>query len=334
MIPTTKTLWKTMCIVRDAIVENGGFVFGGFVRDMIIHDHNAIKYYDELANEAKAGAFYADKKVLPETWDRTLIPKDIDMVIDTKNYEKFKKQLKSSRLSIRILKVIEGEDYQNNFTVPYGNTVNHYVAIVELDTSHLFSELNKLPIDTRMIKEAILEKLEKPTVKLDMLITSLSVDDPFFGRLDFECNGLYLSKNGICLAEQLCERPDYLRRQNKIQQIIEDIKNKKAIFLQTTAGGGSRCVKLYNKAWTICDKTMTTIKDSKYEGHCIICHGELPETHIKLNCCDGRYHAKCLENYMDHKEGEVNECILCKSDVELTSEHQRILACMNIYGYV
>jgi hypothetical protein len=333
MIPTTKTLWKTMCIIRDSILENNGFIFGGFVRDMILHDHNAINYY-ETANDATASIFYDDKNVIPETWDRTLIPTDIDIVIDTENFEKLKMNLRTQRLRVKVQKIIHGEDYQVGFEIPHGNTVTHYIATVELDTSTLFRELKKLPVDTRIIQETIIEKMQKPCIKIDILMTSLPVEDPFFGLLDYECNGLYLSKSGICLAKQLIERPDYFKRQLKIQQVIEDIIHKKAVFLRTTAGEGTRCVKLYNKGWKICDKTITTVKDATYEGHCIICHGDLPENHMKLNCCDCRYHAKCLENYIDHKDGEVDECILCKSQVNLTNEHQRLLSCMAIYGFV
>lgn len=331
MRATTRTIWKTMCIIRDEILNHNGLIFGGFVRDMIIHDYNATLFYDRYSDKKEAAINYADKSIHPDTWDRTLIPRDIDCVIDREQFDKFHKILKKLRLKLTVKKTISPTDYLDNFLTIPGNTVSQHLCIIEIDNSYWKRELSYLPLETHALEQMLMQKMEYVCIKMDCMVTEKPVTSPFLGSLDFVCNGLYLSKHGFGVSQDLCSHKDHLGRFNIIHDIVEDIKIKRAVFLQTSAGCGSRTAKLFNRGWKIEDDDITTM-DEEYEGHCIMCHDSVPRRHFKLKCCDCRYHAKCLERHLDFKNGTVKECVMCKCPCDLNTHHQRLFACVDVFG--
>jgi hypothetical protein len=329
MYVTTKTTWKVMTVLREAILSCDGMIFGGYVRDMILHDHYAQKFYKEINNTDIASVRYADATCSPDTWDRTLVPSDIDCVIDTINFEKFKQIVKNKRLKMKMVATKDPLEYNPDFDTSQSSTVVHHVVEISLNKDRVIKELKSLQVDTRVIRDFFHLKIEDPCIKMDILVTEKPVDHPFFGVADFECNTLYLTKHGFGLSPEICPQKDILTKKLEIDRIMDDIINHRAKFMRTSHG--SRCVKLFRKGWTVYDRFLTSIKDKNYDGYCIICHDELPETHFKMNCCDARYHSKCLGKFLDNQNGTIQQCPLCKNHCVIGEEHERLLACIDIY---
>lgn len=51
-------------LVVELICENGGYIYGGAVRDMILHDYHAYKFYDaNFKNLKKSRELLEQKKI-------------------------------------------------------------------------------------------------------------------------------------------------------------------------------------------------------------------------------------------------------------------------------
>ena len=90
-----------LCCMRDIVIKCEGIIFGGYVRDMIIHDHYSQTYYNE--SKQLSDASYNNPKVHPESWPmRTFMSDEMDIFLMPEKYKEFKA-------------MIEKQDYQNSF---------------------------------------------------------------------------------------------------------------------------------------------------------------------------------------------------------------------------
>jgi hypothetical protein len=88
-----KNAWKMMSVLKKLILEQNGMIFGGFVRDSIIHDHFAQLYYKHcLSNDIEYDvkhSQYSNPLFVPTTADRLIVPSDIDCFMTEAEYVKF-----------------------------------------------------------------------------------------------------------------------------------------------------------------------------------------------------------------------------------------------------
>jgi hypothetical protein len=323
-----RDIWKVMSKIKKVILRNDGMIFGGFVRDSILHDHYAQLFYAEYAkmNEDQDDILmdlntrYGDRTFLPETWERTTLPNDIDMYISEDNLENFYKDLKDNRMSIRKVFSRNPRNYMPNFD-SNDETILHHRIYVRPDLKPVFNELSKFPVDMTAVATALIN-VHTPKIKIDIISSRGKVTEPFFGVIDFECNALYLTKHGINVSERLCfDSNDFLEKSRVMTRVIDEIIKKRTQFINPV---NFRAAKLFNRGWCLYDEFITTIKDSAYEGHCIICHDELPEHHVKAQCCDCRFHPHCLvDNIMISNTN--NNCIMCKTACYLRPKHVALL---------
>ena len=85
--------------IMNVIIQHGGAVFGGAVRDVILHSYHAAQFYEKYDP-----LLYNDPKVAPELRERFLVPKDIDFMLKIENVESFMKTLYQIGCYIKILK--------------------------------------------------------------------------------------------------------------------------------------------------------------------------------------------------------------------------------------
>jgi hypothetical protein len=321
-----KQTWIMMSVLRDKILKHDGMIFGGYVRDMILHDHNAMKFYKETQNDYGAHKMYSDTSYHPETAERTLIPNDIDCMFDITAFAAFKNELKNSRFTWKTVRVINPTQYFSEVTYDTTSSIQMHRLILKHDSSHLLKECKLLAGDMTTLRTLIQSHIIlQPKIYMDILVTSTPFETPFISKLNFECNALYLTKHGLHVAPEICVN-NPLHQQLKIQEIIQDIIAHKAVLRNIKISHDS--TKLLKRGWTICDRSLSTIRDTQYDGHCIICHDELPELHMKLTCCDARYHMQCLMKCIDttvENKGFMNECILCKTPCCITRKHARLV---------
>jgi hypothetical protein len=130
---------------------------------------------------------------------------------------------------------------------------------------------------------------------------------------NFECFSLLLSRQGIALSPQVPIPNTTYGKLDTINRIIDDIKNKRTRpSLDTGCKMDAMTKRLLADGWTIFDEIMTTITEMTcVDDVCIMCHEQLPNQHIKLHCCNGRYHAKCLIECINN--GFDEQCIICRN---------------------
>jgi hypothetical protein len=188
----------------------------------------------------------------------------------------------------------------------------------------LDEEIRRLPLNMSVIKETLLTfKENMPSIKLDMITSQQKIIEPFFTNIDFDCNALYITKYGISVSTKLYygKQYDLYDKHKALNELVKDIILKKTKFHNPPA---FRTKKLLKNNWTIYDSYITTIVDNEYEGYCIVCHDTLPALHIKSQCCDCRFHPKCLIKIIE-KSMYDKKCIMCKKDCWLENKHITLL---------
>ena len=323
--------WKAKRTVMKEIIQCGGTIFGGAVRDWYIHDHYAEKYYKTIENMHHEDiGDYMDSSFLPEFKHRTVIPNDIDATIHISEWENVKKALckqnfrlvtKFDRLAVEYIPNI----YDRCKTMRHRRceitVIPDYISTCGLRKclpGVLLEEMKDLAIE---FEEKIKQRFSQNIVfTLDLMIVTEPREkhtiQPPFGPLDFECNGLLANSNGLVLSNELHWQGGPMGYDRKYKQVTEDILNMKAVIARRIEGFDYRFKKMMSKGWTIDGfQTLSYIQDPAYDGYCIICHDETKEKHYKMKCCDARFHLKCAIKAYTFGENSVcakNKCIMCK----------------------
>lgn len=71
-----KLLYTLMKEIASELVAQGGIIFGGYVRDMMIHDHYTALFYEKYEGTRDAMK-YSDLTFDPETTARLLVPRTL-----------------------------------------------------------------------------------------------------------------------------------------------------------------------------------------------------------------------------------------------------------------
>jgi hypothetical protein len=316
--------WKLMSKIRDIILDNNGMIFGGYVRDMIIHDYFATQFYDEVEDNDDRVHRYADPTFSPETFDRTCVPYDIDFFIHEDDFEQFKDDVEEQSFKMHVKFVRDPRDYFFNFDITSNTTLRHRRVYISPNLFKIEEEIRKIPINMSILKDAVANmKRNLPSIKLDIITSGVKVLEPFFSPIDFDCNALYMTKHGMSVSSKLVydRKYDFLEKNRILNEIIENITEKRTEFRSPPA---FRSKKLLDKGWTIFDSSITTIIDDSYEGYCIICHDQLKGLHIKSQCCDCRFHAECLVKTIQQSKDNT-KCIMCKKYCDFGPRHIELL---------
>lgn len=315
-----------MTNVRDIILKNDGMIFGGFVRDSIIHDHFATEFYDSiefLEDYLEARAKYSDPSFIPHTKDRMLIPTDIDCIMTRSQRDLVLKAFKRKQLKWKQLFVRSPSEYFHGFDGP--SDMEHVRYRVKVDFSRLRETLQRLPISVDV--HSIVTPLEEENVEIiiDMLLTNEMPDDPFCTRIDFECNALFMTKHAISVSSRLVEAKDIYKRNKMTQSIITDIIQRRAVLRRNSVMSLTdliRANKMFGKGWQITNLKFQTVKDDTIDEMCIICHCNVTPNHFKMTCCNSRFHAKCLRelinSQLNSEDFNNDSCPMCRGYASFT----------------
>ena len=115
---------------------------------------------------------------------------------------------------------------------------------------------------------------------------------PPFHAIDFECNGLILTRaHGLQLCAAL-RGPDPFAAPAHLNKVLSDVHARRAVAVN---GGASplRGARLTRRGFTLHGRAIEQAR-GPYEGHCLMCHDAVPALHWKMKCCDARYHGVCL----------------------------------------
>lgn len=331
----SKNTWNVMKVLKQCIIDNNGIIFGGFVRDSIIHDHFSSAYYEKNAelsiSDEEAQQLYANMLYMPETLGRLVIPHDIDCFMVENDYNMFINGLKDNRLTCKAVFDRTASEYINGFEKVGDDSLRHRRITVQVDVNHVLKELYALPIkfDRQPFEQQLFQVMPPPIV-VDVITSKHVRHDPYLTDVDFECNSLYITRHGLSICPTLSKGLSEYDKWIEINRIISDIISKVAIYMHpngTNQSIAKRVDNLIERGWTIDDylKSITSVSDGSYEGHCIICHESVPGVHFKLTCCDARYHGHCLKRVLELEHSPFKqECIMCKAPLPIRPSHSQL----------
>lgn len=159
--------YNIMCELQGIVLELGGCIFGGYVRDMLIHDYYAKKFYKTFDSDNYSVEGFDEK-----TKGRLVIPQDMDCFFE--GYEEIS----------RLCDALEG------FDACFGNHSSY----------EIFPGVKKQTISVSVFGTEFFG-LKSVEVKMDLLFSENGFSKPPFGKLDMLCNALILTKEGIKLSD-------------------------------------------------------------------------------------------------------------------------------------
>ncbi len=291
----TAKQWKFVSVISETILSSDGIIFGEFVRDVV--------YYEHIRNTV-------DSNQLPAA------PTKITGAMEAETVVSFLQNCRFAYMKVE----------EEHAVVPFGG--EHADCIirrfkVSLDDAYWRQAASRFPVpmDTRFLEEST--KLF-PAITVELRMTGNLELGPFIHTLDFECNGLYLTRKGLLISSQVYgEDVGLLRHFNTLNRVVEDIQQKKArIMFSTNHTLFVRAAELMQEGWTIYDETLTTVDDPD-GGVCLLCHDDLPSTHFKMQCCNARYHGACLKTAL--AKGYKTACLMCRTPCLFDTRHYVIL---------
>jgi GTPase SAR1 family protein len=300
-----KTRWKLMQEIVHSIQEVNGYVFGGYVRDKIIHDHYATLFYSNIHNTRSE---YKDPYYKPESALRLLIPSDIDCFMHTSQIKLFKKKLEENLLSVE--EIIS--DLPCSIYFPD--------APQEILHTKWKISFNVHPLLSKLIGKMTF------SIPVDILHSAIPNLKPPFGTIDFECNALLLTPDDeYKLADEISI---YLPPKEKIEKLNRIISE---IILQTTSVIYKKLPKyriyhMVKKGWTIKTNKFELVKTIELEEVCCICLSSFdkPYSHLKFKCCNARMCFKsCSRDWFYHRY--IN-CPLCRKNTPIMDDDIKLLS--------
>ena len=193
--------------LTECIVNNDGIIFGGYVRDTLLHHEGAMQYY----RVTNTDALYHDSSYHTESFSqRTTYPNDIDVFVSSsqiwkKIVEKFTSYLKTP-CTVKSTKRISGYNQHPNFTLYF--TVHR----------HIFDYVYDLSLQNRG---------KHLLVTMDVVLpNNPQISFDFFKSrcmYDCSCNLFYLDKNGL---QHAIVAGDMITKALKISKLAEMTVNK------------------------------------------------------------------------------------------------------------
>ena len=267
-------------IMRYSVDRFDAIIFGGAVRDFLLHSHASREFY-KLSTLDK----YDDPTIHPELSDRFLLPTDIDMFISYNEHNAFKSYL-----------------YRRGY---------YYKEDKKLDLSYVNSKLHHG--DYRLIKAEIIyfDKKNKKSypILLDIIICQGKIVIPQMDT-DFSVNKLIMTRKGI--VPMLCDW--------NYAQIEKHIHNKEAFCNSTISERRYEKLNRKGWKITMNYSTFVfKLRINEEQETCIICLDPLKVGELEVtprDCkCKYSYCRDCIKYSL-----KSSQCLLCKKDMCLVKK--------------
>lgn len=294
--------WKFMKKVEKLIQDANGIIFGGYVRDKIIHDYYATEFYN---NNNNSNSKYNDPEYDPETKLRLVLPNDIDCFLQTDKLLVFRSYLEENMINVSI--------------VHPSKNAKLYIKDIDEDIMHTKWKLN---IAINPLLNSLMNT-RTYDILIDIMHASDIKSEPPFGIIDFEANGLILTEhNEFKLSKIIGENLTPKDKLKELNRIVDDIIKMKTCIVYVNTPD-YRIENLVNKGWTLESANFTRLKDND-ENICFICLEDISDDHhIKLNCCNGRMHSKqCSENIIKNM---LSSCPMCRKEINFQNDDKKLV---------
>lgn len=325
-----KLQWKLCRETVRTIIQCGGSIFGGAVRDMILHDHHATEFYTRVPGLA-AEASYEDPTCHSDLSGRYVVPNDIDATIPEAELPALLNAWKKKGFQARRVFERDAKSYLPNLTCSVGEVRHaHYVlhtmtASIANAIKHsiwsqiaLFIQGEVCGAVDNLINALNTLADSAPRVHVDLMIvkTDASCEAPF-GLPDFECNALLFDSTGVRIAKGLIQADAMpFTSYNHLQKIIRDIVHWRAVPVQGIVPIEPRLRKMAKRKWQI---ELAHIQRDKLHNDelCFICHDGFEKEHLKMTCCSGRMHKDCFLQACTKGPAamaDTDRCIYCRQE--------------------
>lgn len=270
-------------LMRNIVWRFNAVIFGGAVRDTILHSHAAHTFYFLCAQKGTCLNIkdYDNPDIHTELSDRFLIPKDIDFFMNYSKLHRFKKYL-----------------YKKGF---YFNEQKH------MDLSYVNKNLHSGEYTLMKAEIIYFDKLNKKSypILLDIILSNqekivIPQMDP-----DFNVNKLIMTDKGIISTSI----------EWTFNQIKECIHKKEAICYSITSH--ARYEKMKAKGWKVTMNYSTFVfklRTNEEEESCVICLDTLKVGELEVlpkDCkCKYSYCKSCLPYTL-----KSTQCLMCKKDM-------------------
>jgi len=211
-----------MADIKNIIFKWNGIIFGGFVRDSIIHNH----YADILYNKFNDYKFMWNEQFDIDTLPRTIVPNDIDVCLynrdDIKNMAKnitthINDKFGMSNVKITSTEIIYSvDDKYEKYINPCSGILHKYQFSISI---------GKIPY----VSEGI-----ELNINLDIIECKISSLKPPFNKLDFICNGFIMQSNNLIYISPNTgtelDKLNFVQKKEIEYKIIKDIINFKTDY--------------------------------------------------------------------------------------------------------
>lgn len=297
------------------VVLNHGIIFGGYVRDTIIHNHHAERFYERFAHEENFQKLYNDPEFDKQTVDRLLIPSDIDCYMSTTSLNNMVEKLKChSTFKVKKRKDITHSMhlYITGSNIPSGLILTK----LEIGMSHNPLYHEHIPLEILTMK-----------VKIDVLHAGdISNKEPPFGNMDFECNCLIMDQKYNIRLSSPYSKFNYIAnlpvsKHRKLHEAIENTIQRKAI--PVVMADYQRCLKMVKKGWCIEEEGYKLSKIDDTDDICPICL-DTATIQLKYECCNSRYHPECFAKII-MQSGDDPRCPTCRKPFHIRGMRTNLL---------
>lgn len=344
--------WLTIRGFIKIVVDSNGIVFGGAVRDWILHDYHAQSFYRYCQSinlpHKEVNSKYIDIKFHPESKDRIVLPRDVDIVIRERDLNFLQENCDKQNLQFkRIQQKALSDRYLSDKTGIALEDVSQYkYRVNSLKENYMQDILHNFPtpIFHEMYQYFIgaIKSIIFPKFEVDVIVIKGEYDDISiapFGRLDFDVNSLIWSKNGLFMSPLYLKKHNPLANQIEIDKIMTNIYNKRATCIDRYFYSDFderrfkyRVEKMLQKGWQFDMSNLFSnieiIKNELYTGECIACRtsgSDFGRCSYKFTCCDARYHSiDCILSIMTKHVKLKNECPSCRESYTHNFDVRRI----------
>lgn len=264
-----------LCLMKNIVRGFDAIVFGGAVRDLILHNYTASKFYTLCCSRAK----YNDPTIHPELSDRFLLPKDIDFFMKHSDFIPFKSYL-----------------YKRGF---------YYKEQKKMDLTYVNPQLDHGQY--KLVKAEIIYFDKKNKKSYPILLDIILCDRVVIPDMDtdFSVNKLLMTKKGIVASK--CEWT--------YDEIIKHIHNKEAYCNSTISDRRyEKLDKKGWKITTKYSIFVFKLRTNEEEETCVICLDNLKVGELEVtprDCkCKYSYCKSCLKYSL-----KSSQCLMCKQNM-------------------
>lgn len=303
-------------------------IYGGYIRDNLIHDHMATLFYNKYAIFED----YNNPTIDENSMFRTLVPQDIDVIFQRKrDYDLFVLSLES--LNFKIDQFLPREPYLGEDA-----SQTRFKAKVYSDFPLQF--MKNRP---RLLSPAFFDSYVWLDITIDILSSTVATKD-------FKCNSLKMNTNGFvadplapslfynCMNDRIMGQKSTFDAAMEIKsQILKMEAHCFYVNGQLNIPAYYRIEKMFKKGYRIVIETDDKDDDYRMEqiidgcdDCCIICRDDIreianvPGVHrlyngVRFNCCSAVYHPKCMEKIFQNRLIDIEvsyissdyKCIQC-----------------------